>query len=84
MNTAQYAVEIQEHDSTPWSEPHLYTRAGAWKRVLACAAKIEAGWPHPVWARVWRMHSKRTQDGVLRKCRVLVYTGDLRHVKSST
>jgi hypothetical protein len=80
MNTGQYAVEFQEHDSTPWCETHLYTRAGAWKRVLACAAMIETGWPHPVWARVWR--NVRTKDGQM--SRVLVYTGDLRHIKSNT
>jgi hypothetical protein len=84
MNTAQYDVVIQEHDSTPWRDDHLYTRAGAWARIRSLAALVEPGWSHPIWVRVWRHHSKRTEDGRTRKCRVCVYTGDLRHIKSIT
>lgn len=80
----QYVVAVQEHDSTPWTGPHAYTRKGAWNRVLALSRLVVPGWPHPMWVRVWRLHSKRTEDGRLRKCRVCVYTGDLRHIKSST
>ena len=31
--TAQYIVEIQEHDSAPWRPDGVFTRANAWKRV---------------------------------------------------
>ena len=78
MNSAQYDVIVQEHDSTPWREDHRYTRQGAWNRVRALARLLEPGWPHPVWVRIWQHHTKRTQDGRVRRCRVLVYSADLR------
>ena len=81
MNTAQYDVVIQEHDSTPWTDDVGYSRAGAWARVRSLAALVVPDWPHPIFVRVWRHHSKRTADGRTRKCRVLVYSGDLREIQ---
>lgn len=81
MNTAQYRVVIQEHDSTPWDDGHLFTRAGAWARIRALAALVVPDWSHPIMVHVWRHYSKRTADGQLRNCRVLVYSGDLREVQ---
>ena len=78
--TAEYLVIIQEHDSTPWDDGHAFTREGAWKRIRELAALVISDWPHPIFVRVWRLHSKRTADGILRKCRVLVYTEDLRRL----
>ena len=75
-----YLVEIQEHDSTSWDDGHAFTREGAWARIRALARLVVPNWPHPIFVRVWRLHSKRTSDGVLRKCHVLVYTGDLRNI----
>jgi hypothetical protein len=71
MNAAQYRVVFLEHDSTPWSDDHLFTREGAWKRVQALARDVVPGWPHPVFVRVWR---------TARSGRVLVYDGDLRGI----
>jgi hypothetical protein len=84
MKSAQYDVVVQEHDSTPWSDGHAFTRAGAWARIRGLAALVVPDWPHPVWVRVWRLYSKRTADGKLCKCKVCVYTGDLRYIKSTT
>jgi hypothetical protein len=81
--SAEYLVIIQEHDSTPWDDGHAFTREGAWKRICELAALIVPDWPHPIFVRVWRLYSKRTADGVLRKCRVCVYTGDLRNINPS-
>ena len=71
MNTAQYDVVLQEHDSTPWRDTHLFTRAGAWKRLRMLARDVVPGWPHPIWFKVWRMSGAS---------RVLVYSGDLRAI----
>ena len=71
MKPAQYAVIVQEHDSTEWDDGHLFTRSGAWKRVRMLARDIVPGWPHPIWCTVWRMS---------RDTRVLVYSADLRSI----
>ena len=78
--TACYMVEVLEHDSTPWDDGHLFSKQGAWARVQSLARLVVDGWPHPIWVRIWQHHTKRTQDGRVRRCRVLVYSGDLRTI----
>ena len=69
--TAQYQVELQEHDSTSWDAGHLFTKAGAWKHIRGLAARMVPGWPHPLFVRVY----------VVRKDeKTLVWAGDLRNV----
>ena len=68
--TAQYIVEIQEHDSAPWRPDGVFTRANAWKRVLMAARGIVPGWPLPVWARIYDASG------------ALVYACDLRDVSA--
>jgi hypothetical protein len=71
MNSAQYCVVFCEHDSMPWRDDHLFTRAGAWKRLRSLARDVVPGWPHPIWFKVWRTS---------RAGRVLVHSGDLRDI----
>ena len=65
-------VEVLEHDSTPWDDGHLFTRQGAWKRILGLAALVVPDWPHPVFVRAYRVHKDEKH---------LVWSGDLRKVK---
>ena len=71
MNTAQYQVEVLEHDSSPWDDGHLFSREGAWARVHALARLLEPGWPHPVWVSVYLVRKDEKH---------LVWSGDLRNV----
>ena len=71
MNTAQYDVIVQEHDSTPWDDGHLFTRGGAWKRVRALARDVVPDWPHPIFVRVYLVRKDEKH---------LVWSGDLRNV----
>lgn len=81
VSNACYAIEILEHDGgPPWTDDIGRSRDGAWKRIKQAASQIVESWPHPIWFKVWRV--ARTKDG--QKSRVLVYTGDLRHIKSNT
>ena len=69
---ANYAVIVQEHDSTEWDDGHLFTRAGAWARVRSLARLLEPGWPHPVFCRVYVVRKDEKH---------LVWSGDLRKVQ---
>jgi len=71
MKPAQYAVIVQEHDSTPWDDGHLFTRSGAWKRVRALARLVVDDWPHPVFCRVYRVRKDEKHP---------LWSGDLRNV----
>jgi hypothetical protein len=68
MKTGQYRVETMEHDSTPWSDDILRSRAGAWKVIRDLAAKVVEGWEHPIVVKVYRG-------------KVLVFESDLRELR---
>lgn len=65
---AEFKVVSQEHDSTPYDDGVLHTRAGAWHNIQLLRAKIVPGWNAPIWVRVFHKG-------------IIVYTGDLRDLR---
>jgi hypothetical protein len=53
-NSSRYRVTLTEHDSVEWTAG-TFSRLGAYRRIRMAASHTVPDWPHPTFAKVYRI-----------------------------